>query len=98
LSRQGYGYGYGPAARTNRLAIASFWCSIGGLILFAIPSVLGVIFGFVSHWQINRSNGMQKGSGLAVAGIVIGFSTFVLWIVLAIAIAHPLCSAPHGRC
>jgi hypothetical protein len=35
--------------------------------------VLGVIFGFVARGQIKRSGGAQKGSGLALAGIIVGF-------------------------
>jgi hypothetical protein len=42
-------------------------------LLIGIPSVVGIVFGFVARAQIGRSNGAQRGDGLAVAGIVVGF-------------------------
>jgi uncharacterized protein YqgC (DUF456 family) len=39
---------------------------------------LGVIFGFVARSQIKRSGGSQKGSGLALAGIIVGFVVIAL--------------------
>jgi hypothetical protein len=93
-------YGYGPP-RTNGLAIASLCCSIGGFVVFGVPSILGVIFGFVGRSQIKRSNGAQKGDGLALAGIIIGLvvSAFWLLVVIAVVVAHPECSGPGAlRC
>lgn len=94
------GYGYGQTAQTNGFAIASLCCSIGSVFLLGVPAVLGVIFGFVGRSQIARSNGTQKGGGLALAGIIIGFAILAFWILLivAIAVAHPECSTPGGRC
>jgi hypothetical protein len=94
------GYGYGHTAQTNGFAIASLCCSIGAVLLIGVPALLGVIFGFVGRSQIARSNGTQKGGGLALAGIIIGLAVLAFWILLfvAIAIAHPECSTPGGRC
>jgi hypothetical protein len=61
------------ARRTNGLAVASLVCSIVGFILFFVPCILGIIFGFVARSQIRQSNGTQGGDGLALAGIIIGF-------------------------
>jgi hypothetical protein len=78
------GYGYPLLQRsTNGLAIASLVLSI--LTLVGIGSILGIIFGFVSRRQIKRSNGIQKGEGLATAGISVGFLTLAL-VLLAVAI------------
>jgi hypothetical protein len=63
---------YPAAPKTNGLAIASLVCSILGFCC-GIGGVLGVIFGFVARGQIKRSGGSQKGSGLALAGIIVGF-------------------------
>jgi len=60
------------------LAIASLVLSILGLVLFGIGSLLGIIFGFVSRGQIKRANGTQKGAGLALSGIIVGFVTLSL--------------------
>jgi hypothetical protein len=72
------GYSPYPAApKTNGLAIASLVCSILGFCC-GVGGVLGVIFGFVARGQIKRSGGSQKGSGLALAGIIVGFVFIVL--------------------
>ena len=57
---------------TNGLAIASFVCSILGF--FFITFIVAIVLGFVARAQIRRSAGQQKGDGLAIAGIIIGFA------------------------
>ncbi len=84
----GYGYGHYPAyggavaPKTNGLAIASLICSCAGLLF--LPVIPGIVLGFVAHAQIKRTNGAQRGDGLAIAGIVVGFGWLVL---LALVIA-----------
>jgi hypothetical protein len=41
----------------------------GGLI---IPSVLGIVFGVLARKEIDASNGLLKGRGMATAGLVLG--------------------------
>jgi hypothetical protein len=82
----------GPVAGprpTNGMAIASLISSCVGIVpfFFGLPCVLGIIFGFVSRSQIKRTNGMQPGSGLALAGIIVGFSLIGLFIVVIIILA-----------
>jgi Domain of unknown function (DUF4190) len=78
-------YGHAAPSKTNGLAIAALVCGIAGFILF-IPAVLGVIFGFVARAQIKKSGGTQKGGGMALAGIIVGFA----WLaVLVLIIAFP---------
>jgi hypothetical protein len=98
-------YGYQPYGAppysghrsTNGLAVASLICSCVGIILFAVPCVLGIIFGFVARNQIRRSNNMQQGSGLALAGIIVGFVAIGLLILgaILIAVVHP-CTTSGG--
>ncbi len=71
-----YGGGAATTPKTNGLAVASLICSCAGL--FFLPIFPGIILGFVAHAQIKRSNGMQRGDGLAIAGIIVGFG----WLVL----------------
>jgi hypothetical protein len=60
----------GPAPwTTNGLAIASLVLAI--LWLGGVGSVLGVIFGHVSRSQIKKRP--QRGGGIALAGLVIGY-------------------------
>jgi hypothetical protein len=44
--------------------------------------VLGVIFGFVARGQIKRSGGTEQGSGLALAGIIVGFACIAVGALL----------------
>jgi hypothetical protein len=77
-------YGQPMQQKTNGLAIAALICGIGGFVLF-IPAILGIVFGFIARSQIRKSNGQQKGSGMALAGIIVGFAWLAL-IVLDIAL------------
>ena len=76
----GYPYGQFAQPKTNGFAIASLVCSCAGLFFF--PAVAGLIFGFVARSQITRANGLQKGSGLALAGIIVGFGWLALVVLL----------------
>jgi hypothetical protein len=79
-------------------------CACAGIIpiFFGIPCILGIIFGFVSRSQIRKSNGTQQGSGLALAGIIVGFSLIALFIVLislAVAFGHvSTCDSSDNSC
>lgn len=81
-------YGVGPgmpyvAARpTNGLAIASLATSAGGIIFFGLPCVVGVVLGFVALSQIKNSGGAQQGRGLAIAGVIVGFTIIAMALLL----------------
>ena len=74
--------------QNNPLAIASLVCSCLGIIPFLglVGVILGIIFGFVARGQIRRTGGVQEGSGLALAGIIIGFVLIGIGLVVTIAI------------
>jgi hypothetical protein len=86
---QPYGTSAGPPPRNNGLAVASLVCACAGVIpfLFGLPSLLGIIFGFVARGQIKRSRGVQKGEGLAIAGIIVGFGVIGLFIIVVVLVA-----------
>ena len=46
--------------------------------------MLAIIFGFIARDQIRRSQGREHGSGMATAGIVIGFIAIALWLLIFI--------------
>jgi hypothetical protein len=72
---------------TNGLAIASM--VLGICWVWWIGSLLALIFGFVARKQIKARN--QKGEGMAIAGIVLGFigaATLIIVIILAAAATH----------
>ncbi|MGI8687258.1 MAG: DUF4190 domain-containing protein [Thermomicrobiales bacterium] len=63
--QQPYGQPPYTQAKMNTLALVGF-------ILSFFISVVGLILSIIGLIQINGANGMQKGKGLAIAGIIIG--------------------------
>jgi hypothetical protein len=90
-AQQGYpGYGYTtpaaagpmlppPVPGTNGLAIAALVCSLAGLFMCGAPAIVGAILGHVARRQI-RERG-EQGDGLALAGIIVGWSVTGLAII-----------------
>jgi hypothetical protein len=77
---------YQPAPATNGLAVASLVASFFWVGWFG--SFLGVIFGHIALSQIKQSGGRQTGSGLAVAGLVLGYielAFLALWVLVVLA-------------
>ena len=72
------------AARTNSLAVASL--ILGLLSLFVPFAILAVVFGHVARSQIRKSAGRQKGSGMALAGLILGYLAlgFILFVLLVV--------------
>jgi hypothetical protein len=77
---QPYGAAGAPAQtdKTNVLAI------VGIILAFFVPLV-GVILGFVARSQIKRTG--EKGSGLALAAIIIGLAIIVISIIISVVLA-----------
>ena len=67
----GTGYPVSPSRTTNGYAIASL--VLGILWVWWLGSVLALVFGYVAKSQIDQSNGMQSGRGMAIAGIILGW-------------------------
>lgn len=71
------------------MSIASMVLSLVNIIpcfwLIPIPALLGVIFGFVGRGQMKRS-GSDRGKGMGIAGITVGFVFLVLAAVLIVAL------------
>jgi hypothetical protein len=80
------GYGYVAVTRTNGLAVASLVTSFFFWI-WGVGAILAIIFGFVARSQIKRAGGTQSGSGLALAGIIIGFTGLALGVVVIVVLA-----------
>ncbi len=85
--------GYAPPApvgpSTNGFSIASL--VLGIVWVFGVGAVLAVIFGFVARQQIRESGGRQGGSGMALAGIILGFvgiAGLILWITFVVVVVH----------
>jgi hypothetical protein len=65
------------------MAIASL--VLGVLFCFGISGILAVIFGNVALNRIDASQGAEKGRGLAIAGIVLGWIGIALLALPALA-------------
>ncbi|WP_295789886.1 DUF4190 domain-containing protein [uncultured Microbacterium sp.] len=77
------GYGYAMPARTNTLAIVSLIASIVGVfVLPVIGQIVGIVTGHMSLSQIKAR--AEKGRGLAIAGLIVGYVTLLLGILLLI--------------
>jgi hypothetical protein len=72
-------YGYRPPPSVNGFAIASLACAIVLFWLFGVGGLLGVIFGIIGLRQCRANH--ERGSGLAIAGIVIGSIVLLLWVI-----------------
>ncbi len=73
--------GLAVAGGTNGLAVASMVLGITSWVTCALCAPLAIIFGHVSRAKIRRirrSGGMQAGSGMATAGLVLGYLAVVL--------------------
>lgn len=79
------GGGYQTSAPTNTLAIVSLVLAILGLtFLPLIASVCAVVCGHMSRDQIKRSG--EGGSGFATAGLIVGYVTIALFLLVIVAI------------
>ena len=72
---------YQPARRatTNGFAVASLVMGIAVLCTWIVGAILAVVFGNIALRRIDAAQGAEKGRGLAIAGIVLG------WIGIALA-------------
>ena len=57
--------------KTSGLAIASLVCAIAGLCTCGLSAILGIVLGIIALVKIGGKKGVQKGRGVAIAGIVI---------------------------
>ena len=84
-----------PVRETNGSAIASVL--LGVLWLAGIGSLLALVFGYRARREIKNSAGSQKGSGMATAGIILGWiGIAILLIVVAGGAALVAGSAGNG--
>ena len=63
----------GVAVAIKRRNTLSVWSIVLVILLGSIGALVAIPMGFIARRQIRRSNGTQKGAGLALAAIIIGF-------------------------
>ncbi len=76
-----------PVRQTNSLAVVSLVAGIlGWTLLPFLGSVVAIICGHMARGEIRRSQGMQEGDGMAIAGLVMGYLVVAITILSVIAI------------
>lgn len=83
------------AQRTNPLAVAALVC---GIIQFAgvFPAgIVAIILGHLAHRQIRRTG--EKGSGMATAGLVLGYFSLAITLLATMVIFLGSGPAPAGH-
>lgn len=81
------GYAPAPAPPTNVMAVWSLVSSILGITLLpAVGSVAGVVLGHIAMSQLKRTG--ESGRGLAIAGLVVGYSGVVIIGLIVAAILY----------
>lgn len=75
-----------PATLSPRsgLAVASLVCGILGIvqILPLLGPIIAVITGHLARREIDRSGGQLGGRGMALAGLIIGYITLALYVIV----------------
>jgi hypothetical protein len=74
---------YPPVRPTNSLAIAALVCGIAGFVT-GITCIPAIICGHIARGQIRRTG--EQGDGMALAGLILGYVSVVLYIALVLAI------------
>jgi hypothetical protein len=64
-----------PSGKTSKSAIWSLICGICGFL--CLPIIPAVILGIIALANINKSKGLLKGTGMAIAGLILAG----LWVV-----------------
>ena len=82
-----------PVARTNGLAIASLACGIAQFVVGPLATIPAIVLGHVARSQIRRTG--EQGAGLALAGLILGWATVILGIVL-IVVGLAVAAGMHG--
>ena len=76
------------SSRTSGMAIASLVSGILSLLCLLPAAVLAIVLGYVARARIRRSAGTLQGAGMAQAGVKLGFSGILLFVIAAIAIPN----------
>lgn len=93
-----------PLATTPRRNVKAVWSLILGIIgiwpLFLVASIPALVLGYAGKREIDRSGGMERGRGLAIAGIVLGWIAvgMLLVFILLMAAYVQSCSSSSTNC
>jgi hypothetical protein len=79
-----------PAPRLGTWALVSMICGAVSIASFqSILAILAIVFGFIGLNEVKKSRGMVEGRAMAIAGIVTGFiSLGITLVVIALYILY----------
>jgi type IV pilus assembly protein PilA len=80
---------YGPPSTDSQATASLIFGILGLTCLWGIAGLPAVILGHVSKSNIRRSAGQYGGAGLATAGLVMGYISIAISVVIALAIIIP---------
>jgi Domain of unknown function (DUF1707)/Domain of unknown function (DUF4190) len=80
-------------AKTNGLALASLVCGLAPFIFGAPVAIPAIVFGHAARRQIKRTG--ERGAGLALAGLLLGWAMVILVIVLIVAMSVGMHGTTH---
>lgn len=80
------------APRTNQMAVASLVCGVGQVFFWFLAGVPAIVFGHVARRQIRQTG--EAGSGMATAGLVMGYVGVLGPIIALIAVLAIINVAP----
>jgi hypothetical protein len=66
-------------AKTNGLAIASLACGLAQFVVGPLATIPAIVFGHMARRQIKHTG--QRGAGLALAGLILGWASALLCLV-----------------
>jgi hypothetical protein len=92
------GYFPGQPARrpTNQLAIAALVCGLAQVFFWLFTGIPAIVLGHMARRQIRRTG--EKGEGMALAGLVLGYIGVAVSLVLAVvAIIVVVAFSRHGN-
>ena len=83
-----------PVAGTNGFAIASLACGLAQFVFGPLATIPAIVFGHMARGQIKRTG--EQGAGLALAGLILGWATVILAIVLIVVVVLALSAGTHS--
>ena len=75
--------------RTNSLAVAALVCGVAEFFTVGLTAIPAVVLGHMARSQIRRTG--EHGSGLALAGLILGWLAIVMFVLIVTvgAVARP---------
>ena len=71
-----------PVAKVNGLALASLACGLAQFAFGPLATIPAIVCGHMARSQIKRTG--EQGSGLALAGLILGWAAVILGSVLIV--------------